>query len=88
MRSSTRRACRRTARETVAVRRAAEGRRLGGAAVTDLGAEMLLGEGVGGVHLLVTPQAELSGVRAAVQNRLPRPAEITPNHRNTNTTPI
>lgn len=47
---------------------AADGDGLGGTVVADLGAEVLAGEGVGGVDVVVAEQAELGGVSSAVEN--------------------
>lgn len=47
---------------------AADGDGLGGAVVADERAEVLAGEGVGGVDVMVAEQAELSRVSSAVEN--------------------
>lgn len=66
--------------EDEAVGGASEGGGLGGAVIADLGAEMLLGEGVGGVHVLVTREAELGAVGAAVEYGRPVAAKIAAHH--------
>lgn len=58
---------------------AAEGDGLGGAVVADLRAHVLPGEQVGAVHVLVAEQAELGGVRLAVEHRQLLTAEIAGN---------
>ena len=55
---------------------AADGDGLGGAVVADLRAHVLLGEGVGGVHVLVAEQAELGRVGLAVEHRRLLAAEV------------
>lgn len=55
---------------------AEEGGGEGGAVVADLGAEVLGGEGVGGVNVVVAHQAQLGRVRSAVHYRNPVVAVI------------
>lgn len=55
---------------------AADGGGVGGAVVADLGAEVLAGEGVGGVDVVVAHQAQLRRVRSAEHNRNPVVAVI------------
>lgn len=52
---------------------------LGTAVITDLGTEMLPREKISGVHMLVTKEAELGGIRSAVENRYLVAAEIAGN---------
>lgn len=64
------------AEEEVVVSQAPHRRRLRPAELADLASQVLLGEGVGGVHVVVAHQAQPRGVGSAVHHPLPAVAEI------------
>uniref|UniRef100_A0A7C8ZKH5 Secreted protein n=1 Tax=Opuntia streptacantha TaxID=393608 RepID=A0A7C8ZKH5_OPUST len=64
------------AEEEVVVGETAHRRRLRRAELADLASQVLLREGVGGVHVLIAHQAQLRAVCSAVHHSLPGVAEI------------